>query len=88
MNYLVHMTQFPEVRLSEKRTHPFLIVARNSNTSQGSISSAAKEAHLWLKVTPKKRRERETAKVHLFNKYLSSSYDLGPSRHLHMVGAS
>lgn len=43
------MTQFPEVRLGEKRTYQLLIVARNANTSQGSVPFAAKEDPFMVK---------------------------------------
>lgn len=43
INYSVCMTQFLEVRLSEKRTHQLLIMARNANTSPGSVPFAAQE---------------------------------------------
>lgn len=82
------MTQFPEVRLGEKRTHQFLIVARNSNTSQSTVPLLPKRIHLWLSVAKKKRKVNTIAKVHSFNKYLLSSfYVLGPPRDLHTVGA-
>lgn len=71
------MTQFPGVKLGEKRTHQFLIVARNSNTSQSSVPLLPKRIYLWLSVA--KKKGNTIAKVHSFNKYvLSSSYVLGP----------
>lgn len=62
------MTQFPEVRLGEKRTYQLLIMARNANTSRGSVPFAAKEDPFMVK-SASHLPPLQIAKVHSFDKY-------------------
>lgn len=80
------VTQFLEVRLGEKRTHWFLIMVRNSNTSQGSVSFAAKEDPFTVKsdLPPKKGNNQSSLIQQIFIEFLLCPWSF---RNLHMVEA-
>lgn len=86
INYSVWVTQFLEVRLGEKRTHWFLILVRNANTSQGSVSFAAKEDPFTVKsdLPPKKGNNQSSLIQQIFIEFLLCPWSF---RNVHMVDA-
>lgn len=83
------MTQFPEVTLGEKRTHQFLIVARNSNTSQSSVPLLPKRIYLWLSVANNNKKKGEYNSQSSLIQQICVELLLcpRPSGDLHMIGA-
>lgn len=82
------MTQFPEVRLGEKRTYQLLIVARNANTSQSIVPFAAKEDPFMVKSDshpspPPSPKSQSSLIQQIFIELLLSPM---PSKDLHMAG--